>query len=231
MRAERRVTAHSMGSPVHGHLCLHFGVAFRIRSLFSAPRVWILENKKQFLFVLASLWCSRSMKWPSVVCWMFGAGFIDPCKGHSRWWHRAKGCPCSVPRPRTLVWAHFLCSYLHSFLRNTFLVTVHWQRHPLPPLEQSHRQQKRAEGLSRWSKASKSIKHRTLFSVIQYLFPWKRKWQPGAFCKVVITLVAAHGSRSVPVSCSRSGGQSWFRAGWEIEKGISVGKWMEFPPL
>lgn len=56
----------------------------------------------------------------------------------------------------------------------------------------------------RWSKASKSIKHHTLFSVIQYLFPWKRKWQPGAFCRVVITPVAARGSHSMPVRARAS---------------------------
>lgn len=96
-------------------------------------------------------------------------------------------------------------SYEAPFARPTNLCTD--SIIPLPPLEQSHRQQKRAEGLSRRSKASKSIKHHTLFSVIQYLFPWKRKWQPRAFCRVVITLVAAHGSRSVPVSCSHSEGR------------------------
>lgn len=96
-------------------------------------------------------------------------------------------------------------SYETPFGRSTDLCTS--SVIPLPPLEQSCRQQKRAEGLSRRSKASKSIKHHTLFSVIQYLFPWKQKWQPRAFCRVVITLVAAHGSHSVPVSCSHSEGQ------------------------
>lgn len=109
------------------------GMLFSIRSLFSAPRVRILENREQFLFILASFWSSKSMKWPSVVCWMFSASSVDPCKGHSRWWHRAKGCPCSLPRPRALAWAHFLFSYPLSLLWNTFWSlhrSLHQQRHP-----------------------------------------------------------------------------------------------------